>query len=197
MTMPYSWALPSCILYIYQRFYLLWEEVEKMTGKDALVHLHLLQSGIIVRCDDQVDTILEILVDDLDRPSLAVKQHIKRVRPSLFGVQTNTIPCFHLPTGNRYRFWWWVILAREIPAPTMYHPFSPSLIGRRSRIVPCSFMNCSGVRASVRSSISRVRSSCRICSFSSSVNVMIRNERISSSSEPSKRGPGLSGAICG
>src|SRR5947209_9707727 len=111
MTMPCSWALPSCILYISQWFYLFREEVEKMAGKDALVHLHLLQSGIIVCRDNQVDAILEILVDDLDGPSLAIKQHIKGVRPSLFGVQANTIPCSHLPTSNRYRFWCLVIVA--------------------------------------------------------------------------------------
>src|SRR5436305_15082237 len=186
-----------CSRYILQRFHLLWEEVEKMTGKGACVHLHLLQGGIIVCRDDQVDAILEILLDDLDRPGLAVKQQIERVGTSFFGVQAHMIPCFHLPTSNSYRCWRWIIFAWEIPTSTTYHPFSPSLMGRKSRIVPWSFMNCAGVRASVRSSISRVRSSCRICSFSSSVSVRMRKERISSISEPSKRGPGLSGAICG
>src|SRR2546421_12106339 len=171
-----------------------------MTGKDARVHLHLFQGGIIVRRDDQVDAILEILVDDLNRPSLPFKYRIESICTPLFGAHAYASSRFHLPTSNSYRFWRWVILARQpwkIPTPTTYHAFSPSLIGRRSRIVPCIFMNCSGVRASVRSSISRVRSSCRICSFSSSLSVIIRKLRISSISDPSKRAPGLSGAICG
>src|SRR6266568_3406269 len=194
MTMDYSWTLSRCVL---QQFYLIREEEKKMTGQDAFVHLHLLQSGIIIHCYDQVDAILEILMDDLDRPSFAIKHQIENVSTPFFGAQAHTIPGSHLPASNSYRFWWWVILAWEIPTPTTYHPFSPSLKGRRSRIVPCNFMNCSGVSASVRSSISRVRSSCRICSFSSSVSVMIRKLRISSISVPSKRAPGLSGAICG
>src|SRR6266566_5355297 len=194
MTMSCSLTLSRCIL---QQFYLLGEEEEKMTGKDALVHLHLLQGGIVVHRDNQVDAILEILMDDLDRPSFPIKHHIENVSTPLFGVQAYTVPGSHLPTSNSDRFGRWIILAWEIPTPTTYHCVSPSLMVRSSRIVPCSFMNCSGVRASVRSSISRVRSSCRICSFSSSVRVMIRKVRISSISEPSKRGPGLSGAICG
>src|SRR5438045_1325416 len=171
-----------------------------MAGHNTALHLHLLEGGIIVHRDYQVDAILEILVDDLDSPGLSVKYRIENVSTPFFGAQSYTIPCPHLSTGNSYRFWRWVILAWEpwkIPTPATYHAFSPSVVGRRSRIVPCIFMNCSGVRASVRSSISRVRSSCRICSFSSSVSVMIRKLRISSISPPSKRGPGLSGAICG
>src|SRR5207248_1043859 len=168
-----------------------------MAGQDAVVHHHLLHGGIFIRRNDQVDAILEILMDDLDPCSLAIKYQIERVGTALFGMQADTIPCSYLLTSNSYRFWRWVILAWEIPTLTTHHSFSPSLIGRSSRIAPCSFMNCSGVRTSVRSNISRVRSSCRICSFSSSVSVMIRKLRISSISVPSKRAPGLSGAVCG
>src|SRR6266568_4855447 len=89
----------------------------------------------------------------------------------------------------------------EILLEYLYSRYScllPSSTGRRLRMTPCSFINCSGERASVRSRISRARSSpCRISSFSSSVNVMIRRVRISSISVPSQREPGLSGAICG
>src|SRR5947209_4980716 len=123
MTMCYSWPIPLCIL---QDFYFLGEEVEKMAGKDACVHLHLLQSRIIVCRDDQVNAILEILLDDLDRPGLAIKQQIERISAPLFGVQAYMIPCSHLPTCNSYRFWRAVILTRKIPTPTTYHPFSPS-----------------------------------------------------------------------
>src|SRR5947209_20195170 len=115
MKMKCSCILPWCFLYISQWFYLLREEVEKMSGKDAFVHLHLLQRGIIIRRNDQINAVLEILMDDLDCPYLAVKQHIERVCAALFGVQANTIPCSHLLTGNGYRFWRWVILAWEIP----------------------------------------------------------------------------------
>src|SRR5947209_12585630 len=171
-----------------------------MTWHDACIHLHLFQGRIIVHRDDQVNAILEILVDDLNRSGLSVNYCIESVSTPFLGAQAYTSPCLHLSTSNSYSFWRWVILAWKpwkIPTPTAYHAFSPSLIGRSSRIVPCIFMNCLGVRASVRSSISRVRSSCRICSFSSSLSVKMRKERISSISEPSKRAPGLSGAICG
>src|SRR2546421_12343719 len=101
MTMSCSWTIP---LYILQQFYLIREEVEKMTGKDARVHLHLFQGGIIVRRDDQVDAILEILVDDLNRPSLPFKYRIESVCTPLFGAHAYASSRFHLPTSNNYRF---------------------------------------------------------------------------------------------
>src|SRR5579863_8524256 len=119
-----------------------------MARKDALVHLHLLQGGIVFCCDNQVDAILEILVDYLDSPRLSIKHQIENVGTSLFGVQAHTISCFHLPTSNSYRCWRWIILtwkSWKIPTPATDHAFSPSLMGRRSRMVPCIFMNCSGV----------------------------------------------------
>src|SRR3989440_95391 len=102
MTMYCFRDLSLCIL---QRFHLLREEVEKMTRQDALVHLHLLQGGIVVRRDDEVDAILEILVDNVDRPCFPVKHPIKNVGTPFIGVQAHTISCSHLPTGNSYRFW--------------------------------------------------------------------------------------------
>src|SRR5438067_1153115 len=108
-----------------QQFYLLWEEEEKMTGKDTLVHLHLLQGGIVVHRDDQIETILEILMNDLDRPGFPIQHQIEDVSTPLFGAQAYTIPCSHLATFNSYGFWRWVILSWEIPTPATYHPFSP------------------------------------------------------------------------
>src|SRR5207248_8369476 len=122
-----------------------------MAGQDAVVHHHLLHGRIFIRRDDQVDAILEILMDDLDPCSLPIKNQIESVSTALFGMQAYTVPCSYLLTSNSYGFWRWVILARETPTSTTHHSFSPSLIGRSSRIAPCSFMNCSGVRDSVRS----------------------------------------------
>src|SRR5689334_13346866 len=101
-----------------------------MTGHDTALHLHLLQGGVLVRGHDQVDAILEILVDDLDRPSLPVEYRVESVGTPFFGAQPYTRSCSHFFTGNSYRFRWWVILAWEswkIPTPTTYHAFSPSL----------------------------------------------------------------------
>src|SRR5439155_24650782 len=114
MTIYCSWALPGCIL---QWFHLLREEEEKMTRKDAPVHLHLLQGRIVVYRDDQVQAILEILLDNLDCCCLPIKHQIENVSTSLFGVQAYTISCSHFFTGNSYRFWRWVILAWKIPTP--------------------------------------------------------------------------------
>src|SRR5579859_1829505 len=97
--------LPWLILYISQRFHLLWEEKEMMTGQDAVVHLHLFQSWVLIRRDDQVDAILEILMDDLNRCSLPIKNKIESVSTPLFGVQAHTVSCSYLLTSNSYGFW--------------------------------------------------------------------------------------------
>src|SRR3984893_17813734 len=111
-----------------------------MTGHNTTMHLHLFQGRIIVHRYDQVDAILKILMDDLNRPSLSVKYRIESVSTPCFAAQAYTSSCSYLSTSNRYRFWRWVILAWEpwkIPTPLTYHPFSPSLMGRKSRIAPC------------------------------------------------------------
>src|SRR5947209_13816524 len=104
-----------------------------MTGQDALVHLHLFQGRIVIRRDDQVDAILEILVDNVDRPCFPVKHPIKNVGTSFIGVQAYTISCSHLPTGDSYGFWRRIVLAWEIPTSSTHHSIYPSSMGRHSR----------------------------------------------------------------
>src|SRR4029079_10626045 len=68
----------------------------------------------------------------------------------------------------------------------------------QSRIVPCRRMISSGVSASVRSRISAARGSdARISAFSASVRLRMLRTSVWSISPPSKRSPGLSGAIRG
>src|SRR4029079_14201392 len=68
----------------------------------------------------------------------------------------------------------------------------------QSRIVPCRRMISSGVSDSVRSRISAARSQdARISAFSVSVRLRMWRTSIWSISPPSKRSPGLSGAIRG
>ena len=86
-----------------------------MTGKNACVRLHLLQSRIIICRDDQVDAILEILLDDLNRSGLSIKQQIERIGAPLFRMQAYMIPCSYLPTFNSYRFWRTVIFHQGNP----------------------------------------------------------------------------------
>src|SRR5579864_40365 len=159
-----------------------------------LAHQPDIATRIFVHYHANVELTLVILFDRLNEGCFARECNVKYVA-ARSGTQPDPAPGAQLPSRDMQ------CLDRclgfeKLPFPFVHGVSLPS--GWRSRSVLWSFMRCSADSPSVLSRIFRARASeYRISRFSSSVIVIMRSARISSISVPSKRSPGLSGAICG
>src|SRR5580692_67529 len=136
---------------------------------------------------------LVILFDTLDRGNLARQRQVEDVA-ALSREQPDAGTSPDLDSTYRETFHG-ILVFEQLPLPLVHFESST---GRNPRSAPWSFMKCSCGSISVLSRMRRARSSpLRTSAFSSSVKVMMRSVSISSISVPSKRSPGLSGAISG
>src|SRR5260370_1537838 len=105
---------------IFKRFHLFWKEEETMAGQHTFIPL--LPPGIVVQRDNEIYTVLEILLDGLDSGSLPFEHDIHSVgQRSLSScspaarAQADTISGLHFSASNQHRLRRRVILAGKAP----------------------------------------------------------------------------------
>src|SRR5579859_812668 len=90
---------------IFKRFHLFGEEEETVAGQHSFIPL--LPPRIVIECDNEIQTVLEILLDDLDSGSLPFKHDVHCIgqrslppRSLAARAQADTIAGSHLSSSN-------------------------------------------------------------------------------------------------
>src|SRR5579872_3100079 len=110
---------------IFKRHHLFRKEEEMVAWHNTFIPLHL--PRIVIQCDNEIETILEILVDGLNSGNLPLEHNVKSIGqrslrpcPPATRVQTDTISGLYSLASDEYRLWRRVILTGEVSVSAVH-----------------------------------------------------------------------------